>query len=181
MLYVRPALVVNLCVLGVLIPWTSGAGTLSIDLDSGSLTGASGGSVLFTGTVQNSSGAEVFLNGAGGDLIYPELTLDLTPFFTFTPLSIPDGQMYSGPLFAVAISDVALSGDYSGNTFYIQGGSDVSTFDTVGTADFEVDVSNGSSVPEPASVNIMGIGCLLISGYLTYRKRKLLITRAVSD
>lgn len=162
----------KMCVLGVLVAWTSSASTLSLSLDSVSLTGIAGGSVTFTGTIQNSSGAEVFLNGAGGILTYSELTLDLTPFFTFTPLSIPDGQMYSGPLFAVAISGVALSGDYPGNTFYIQGGADSSTFDTVGTVDFEVDVSTGAAVPEVSSGNLAGIGCIFITAFLAYQKRR---------
>lgn len=142
------------------------ADTLYISLDSFSLSGAPGTSVTFTGTVQNSSGEEVFLNGAGGSLSYSELTLDLTPFFTFTPLSIPDGQSYDGPLFAVAISNVALPGDYPG-TFTIQGGPDSSAFDTVGTADFEVTVS-----PEPSSGSLLGM-ILLILGAIRFLRARL--------
>lgn len=142
---------------------TAKADVISITLDSFALMGSPNSSLTYTGTLQNNSGAEVFLNGAGGNLSYSELTLDLSPFFTFTPLSIPDGGSYNGPLFAVAISAVALSGDYSG-TFTIQGGPDSSTFDTVGTADFQVSVSSVSSVPEPSTILLLGasIGALLI-------------------
>ena len=137
------------------------ADTIAVTLDTSSLTGFPNGAVTFSGTLLNNSGAEVFLNGAGGDLIYSELTLDTTPFFNFTPLSLLDGESYSGPLFAVAISAVALTGDYSG-TFIIQGGADASTFDTVGTADFQVTVSEASTVPEPSSFLLLASSILVL-------------------
>ena len=58
--------------------------------------------MTFTGTVLNASGVELFLNGAGGGLSSSELTLDLTPFFTLTPLSLLDGESYTGDIFSVA-------------------------------------------------------------------------------
>ena len=144
-------------------------------LDTSSLTGFPNGAVTFSGILLNNSGAEVFLNGAGGNLVYSELTLDTTPFFNFTPLSLLDGESYNLPLFAVAISAVALTGDYSG-TFIIQGGPDSSTFDTVGTADFQFTVSEVSSVPEPSTflllvstISVLG-GCL---GFRTLTSRRM--------
>lgn len=149
----------------------SSADMLAVTLDVSSLTGFPNGAVTFSGTLLNNSGAEVFLNGAGGDLTYSELTLDTTPFFNFTPFSLLDGESYNGPLFAVAISAVALPGDYSG-TFIIQGGADASTFDTVGTADFQVTVSEASTVPEPSAFlllasSILVLGCCKGFGMLT--------------
>src|ERR1035438_1733235 len=95
----------------------------TVGLDSTSLVGSPGTAVTFTGTILNASGVELFLNGAGGGLSSSELTLDLTPFFTLTPLSLLNNEFYTGDIFAVAISGVALPGDYFG-TFTIQGGVD---------------------------------------------------------
>ena len=97
--------------------------------------------MTFSGTILNASGVELFLNGAGGGTSSSELTLDLTPFFTLTPLSLLDGDFYTGDIFSVAISGVALPGDYFG-TFTIQGGADSVTFDPVGLADFQVTVTD---------------------------------------
>ena len=141
----------------------------TVNLDSTSLVGTPGTAVTFTGTILNASGVELFLNGAGGYLSSPELTLDLTPFFTLTPLSLLDGDSYSGDIFSVAISGVALPGDYSG-TFNIQGGVDSATFDPVGSADFQVEVADVAAVPEPSSVTLFGFACLVLAVPL-YRLR----------
>ena len=132
-------------------------GMRPMTLDSFDLVGVFGSSVTFSGTLQNSSGQEVFLNGAGGNLSYSELTLDVTPFFTFTPLSLLDGQSYAGELFSVAISSVAIPGDYGG-AFIVQGGLDAFTFDILALQDFQVTVSD--PIPEPTSVILLGGGLL---------------------
>src|ERR1035441_9311989 len=82
---------------------TSFADTVfTVGLDSTSLVGLPGTAVTFSGTILNASGVELFLNGAGGGLSSSELTLDLTPFFTLTPLSLLDGESYPGDIFSVA-------------------------------------------------------------------------------
>jgi hypothetical protein len=139
---------------------TSFADTVfTVGLDPTSLVGSPGTAVTFTGTILNASGVELFLNGAGGGLSSPELTLDLTPFFTLTPLSLLDGESYGGEIFSVAISSVALPGDYFG-TFTIQGGVDSQTFDTVGSADFQVQVA---AVPEPSSGILLGLASMILA------------------
>jgi len=153
-------------------PWVISATAFAdivftVNLDSTSLVGTPGTAVTFTGTILNASGVELFLNGAGGYLSSPELTLDLTPFFTLTPLSLLDGDSYSGDIFSVAISGVALPGDYSG-TFNIQGGVDSATFDPVGSADFQVEVADGCSssrtvLCHPPRVCMLGLGCPSLS------------------
>jgi hypothetical protein len=141
---------------------TAFADILTVSLDTTSLVGAPGTAVTFSGTILNASGVEVFLNGAGGSLSSSELTLDLTPFFTLTPLSLLDGGSYTGDIFSIAISNVALPGDYFG-TFTIQGGADSGTFDTVGSADFQVTVADIAPVPEPSSLTLFGSICLVLA------------------
>jgi|ERR1035437_1384399 hypothetical protein len=149
---------------------TSFADTVfTVGLNSTSLVGSPGTAVTFTGTILNASGVELFLNGAGGGLSSSELTLDLTPFFTLTPLSLLDSEFYTGDIFAVAISGVALPGDYFG-TFTIQGGVDSATFDPVGSADFQVTVADTAAVPEPSSGILFGFICLVLSVPLIRRR-----------
>ena len=85
-----------LCALGLCSATALGDTVFTITLDSGSLVGSPGTAVTFTGTILNSSGVELFLNGAGGGLSSSELTLDLTPFFTLTPLSLLDATPITG-------------------------------------------------------------------------------------
>jgi len=152
--------------LGLCSPQAFADTIFTVSLDTSSLAGTPGTAVPFTGTILNASGVELFLNGAGGYLSSPELTLDLTPFFTLTPLSLLDGDSYTGDIFSVAISDVALPGDYFG-TFTIQGGVDSATFDPVGSADFQVTVA---SVPEPSSGALLGSAMLILVLPLCWRR-----------
>ena len=139
---------------------------LTVVLDPTSLVGQPGMPLTFTGTIMNASGSEMFLNGAGGNVSSPELTLDLTPFFTLTPLSLLDGEIYNGVIFSVAISSVALSGSYFG-TFTIQGGVDALAFDDVGIADFQITVGDSAAVPEQSS----GILVLIAVVVLVVRRK----------
>ena len=120
---------------------------MPLSLDAPSQIGSPGSLIQFTGLIGNDSGAEVFFNGAGGELSSAELTLDLSPFFFLVPLSLPDGGSYSGEIFAVAISAVAAPGDYFG-TIVIQGGADSLSFDEIAVQSFQVTVT--TSIPEPA-------------------------------
>ena len=146
---------------GVCSPQAFAGPLLTMSLDTPLIIGMPGAAVTFAGTIQNSSGVELFLNGAGGSPSYSELTLDLTPFFTLTPLSLLDGESYTGDIFAVAISGVALPGTYFG-TFTIQGGVDSQTFDTVGSADFQVTVADTAAVPEPSSGALFGLAGFMV-------------------
>jgi hypothetical protein len=144
------------------------AGTvLWLTLDDVSLIGSLDSSVTFSGLIQNTSGSDVYLNGASANLSYSELTFDPTPFLTLAPLVLADGDFYSGPLFSIAISEVAIVGDYPG-TFIIQGGADPSTFDTVASADFQVSVA---TVPEPPSAQLLGITALFVCAVFYKLKR----------
>ena len=133
-----------------------------LTLDSDFLFGLPGSAVAVTGTILNTSGVEVFLNGAGGDLSSTELTLDLTNFFTFVPFSLLDGQSYTGDIFSVAISNVALSGDYLGS-FSIQGGADAFTYDIVSSQSFHVGVADATTVPEPSAAVPLGIVVVIVA------------------
>ncbi len=130
------------------------------------LNAAPGGTVEFTGTLTNAGAVDVFLNGDLSVFPYLTLTLDDSPFFANAPLSLSaDGGEYSGPLFDVTISPVALPGPYSGS-FIIQGGSDSNTFDTLASQDFQVTVNTSS--PEP---NTLFLVTIALTGVFLARRR----------
>jgi len=138
----------------------SNADVITVSLDSLVLTGSPNSLVTFTGTLQNNSGAEVFLNGADANLGYSELTGDFTSFFAAAPLSLPDGTSYSGSLLSVGISSIAIPGDYFGS-FDIQGGIDGNASDIIGSADIQISVS---TVPEALPPGwLLGIALLVLA------------------
>lgn len=161
-----PLLVETMTVL-LLLGCPISASTLFLAFDDISLSGSPSSSLTFSGILQNTTGSDVFLNGASGDLAYAELTFDPTPFFVFVPLILADGDIYTGDLFSIAISDIAIGGSYFGS-FFILGGGDSSTFDQVAEADFEVDVS---AVPELGAIQYSLIGLLGFLGAYVCRLR----------
>lgn len=144
-----------LSALFVVKPITSNAGVLTLTLDSPVLTGMPNSLVTFTGTLDNTSGQEVFLNGADSNLGYSELEPDFTLFFADAPLSLPDGTSYSGPLLSVGISGIAIPGNYFAS-FDIQGGGDENASDLLVSGNVEVNVS---AVPEPPMGLVLWMLC----------------------
>jgi hypothetical protein len=161
----KPSLILFLSVALQFTPLS--ATTLFLSLDVFSLEGPPGSSVTFSGQILNETGGDVYLNGATADLEYAELTFDPTPFFTLAPLVLSDGQSYTGDLFSVSISDVALAGDYFG-TLIIQGGADSSTLDIVGTTAFQVSVAD---IPEPSAESFCAAGITLLLFLKAVRRR----------
>lgn len=145
------------------------ADSFTIELDHFSRSGRPGTLVTFSGKVSNLSGGEVFLNGAGGTTGYPELTVDVTPFLTFAPLSLQDGESYSGELFTVAVSGVALPGSYGG-VFVVQGG-DAASYEVLGSQGFRVEVGEAATAPEPGAMGLfVAIGGVL--AWTNWRRRR---------
>ena len=151
----RPnALLWSVVLSGLLIPARA---SLIFDLTSAAVSGTSGDNVSFEGTLTNTGSADLFLNGDVSFLPYAELMVDDSPFFTNVPAFLAPGDSYAGPLWNVIISPQASPGMYFGS-FTVQGGSDVNTFNDLGTQDFEVVVP--ATIPEPACVILFGTGLL---------------------
>jgi hypothetical protein len=143
------------------------ADPLSIDLLVSYQYGVAGGVVAFDATVTNNSARTVYLNG---DSFYVDspLSVDDSPYDSY-PLTLGPGDSYTSVLFNVDIPDATLPGLYTGD-FDITGGHFNSNEEfTVGAADFNVDVTASSVVPEPSSILLLGAG-LLVFGALAGRK-----------
>jgi len=136
------------------------ADSIGLTLTETTLTGAAGTMITFDATLTNLTASTLFLNGDAWATSSSFLTVSDNPFLTNAPLSLAAGAG-SGPyaLFTVLIAPGTPAGTYGLNTFSILGGSDGITFNTIGSAQFTVDVS---PVPEPSTF------VLLVSGLLGF-------------
>jgi len=139
-------------------------GSFDFTLASDTLSGAPGSVVTFNGTLTNTSMADIFLNGVLSFIPPPDLTVDDQPFFLNTPLFLPPGESFTGELFNVNIGPQAAANTYHGH-FTIQGGVDATTFDTLASANFSVQVTSPAAVPEPGTIALFVTGCLGLLGY----------------
>jgi hypothetical protein len=148
-------MVFRILLLIVLFSRSAFAGPLTINLSSSLLTALDGETVTFSGSITNTSGTEVFINGDSSSISSP-LIVDDTKFFLNSPLSIgPSVTTPTFEMFDVKSPLGAPSALYSG-AFDILGGTSRSSFDVVGTATFAVNVVQ--SVPEPATLALVGLG-----------------------
>jgi hypothetical protein len=135
---------------------------LFISLDSSTLTGSVGDVLHFSGTIQNQTGATVFLNGDNFTLPgFDPSAFDDGPFFANAPLSLDAGVTTADiGLFNVTIPSPHATGNFPG-TFQILGGADSNAQGVVGTVDFTVQVQ-AQGVPEPSSSALLSSALLLL-------------------
>ena len=140
----------RILVLSLLCFSQASADTITFLLDQPIVSASPGDVISFTGTLENSGTATLFLNGALGTLPYVDFLVDYGPFFSAVPASLAPGEIYSGEIFGVAVGLGAAPGDYFG-AFTIQGGPDSFTFDDMSTHSFQITVTTVNGVPEPSS------------------------------
>jgi len=141
------------------------ADTINIDLMPALLSGSPGSTILFSGTLSNTSSSTVFLNSAGINLSGGFTPADehTGPFFVNAPLFLnAAGSTPAIGLFTVDIPDSFAKGPYLG-TFSILGGANGNAQDIVGSVNFTVQVV--SPVPEPNSSILLG----LVTALFLYR------------
>jgi hypothetical protein len=95
-------------------------------------------------------------------------TLDESPFFINTPLSMNPGETFTGVLFTVTINPGAAPGIYNGFFTILGGSSSIDLGQLSNAAAFQVVV-----VPEPTTMMLLGTG---VAG-LMFRMRKRLRNR----
>lgn len=112
---------------------------ISVILDRVDGIGSKNTAIQFKGKViNNSDWKEIYLNGSGGNTSSQELTMDNSQFFVLPPKLDP-GQVVSGELFSIAVSQVALPGDYN-VTMTTQGGTNQTTYDVMTTSDVTIHI-----------------------------------------
>jgi hypothetical protein len=162
----------------VLAPTAVRAETIDFTLTQSSQTGSPGQTLMFEGALSNPNSSTVFLNNDSFTIQPSFLSLDDSPFFANTPLSLaPNGSAGSsvGPvdLFNVDIGASATPGTYTLNVFNVLGGADGSAQDVLATAQFTVIVQNAvAPAPEPGSLPLLGSGLGMLGVSLLRRRRK---------
>ena len=125
------------------------ADTLTFTLTNpiGEVLASTGGSVTYDATVfaPASNSASVFLNGDSFNITGP-ITLDDSDFLSGFPLSLAPGKSFTGDLFVLTVPPGTPFGTYLG-TFTIEGGSNGSATDKLGTVNFSL-----ITTPEPSSI-----------------------------
>jgi hypothetical protein len=123
---------------------------------------APGGTVVFDGTLTNTGGDLLYLNGDQFNLPYPDLSVDDSPFIFNGPLSLPPGDSWTGAFIDVTADNSISDGSYSGS-YTILGGTDPNAFDSLATADFGVNVGEATATPEPNAFLLLATGAMLLA------------------
>ncbi len=143
-------------------PLTAGA---LLTLDPSPIAASPGNAVTISGSITNTGGEELFLNGISFTLGSAELAFDPTHFFNLVPASLGMGLSYAGPLFDVVVSSTIAAGDYGGSVGFLGGPEQVSASE-VAFADFTVRVT--SEVPEP---NPLGLSIAILAAILLFQAK----------
>jgi len=161
-------------ILAAVVLSVAGARADNVDIvfDTATLTGSSGDTLAFFGTLTNVTGSPVYLNSDNFNLSGLPFSAVDDLFNTNVPLFLdssgsPAATSGDIELFDITIPAGQSPGSYSGN-YALLGGSDSNSFDPVGAADFAVNVSKPlSATPEPH-----GLPLLVLLLWLVGRARR---------
>jgi hypothetical protein len=141
--------------------------------DASTLTGSPGDSLSFGGTVENTWGFDLFINGVGLNVAGPVAwVLDPLPFLANSLYPLPDG-VTDGPFewFTLGIPSGTPPGTYDGE-FTLQGGADGDAQLLLESVPFHVQVNGAAgAVPEPSSLWLVAGAILVGLGRAKWRSK----------
>ena len=160
----RFLLVLSLTIAGFLLTGSAAKADTVLTLVSPYQSG-SGPIFEFDGTLTNTGGATVFLNGDTyfGDL--PIVAFDDSPFYANSPLSLDPGDTTGViELFTITAPPYGPGSNFYAGTYEILGGGDSQTFDVLASEGFSVNVT-----PEPSGLVLLLSGMAGLAGTLRRR------------
>ncbi len=158
-------------------PTTAQTQTLSLNLIPSIQNGNAGDLLAFSGTLQNLTDAELFLNGDSLSLNGTGLTPDDSPFFFNAPLSLMPqgtaGDSFTGVLFDVSVGPLVQNGSHSGSFTVLGGTTDQDSIE-LATQPFTIRVGPAVT-PEGSSMLLMSAGLIptmALGLWRKYRQRR---------
>jgi hypothetical protein len=144
------------------------ASAMTVTLTPDTLFVNPGGTISFSGTLDNNTASTVFINSDSVTFAIPG-AVDDSPFLTFAPLFLVQSQVTGVFQFLnVTIPIGQGAGTYDG-VIDVFGGDSESASNLIGSGAFHVTVNSvGPSAPEPGSILLIAGG---IAGLLLRRRR----------
>jgi hypothetical protein len=149
------------------------ADTINFSINNSPQTGTPGTTLIFDATISAplSNGAAIFLNGLGTTTPgFDTSPIDATDFFTNFPLFLSPGDSTTDALFTIMLAGNIAPGKYFGTAGILGGANDLA-FDTLGIANFEIDVPGTSPVPEPGTWVLLITGAGALAGVVHSSRR----------
>ena len=155
----------------VILAGAAQASIIQVDLTASSQSGNPGDTLAFFATITNLSTTDtIYFNGASATAASSSLSIDISPYLIFAPISLAPEQTSSPFEFVdVTIDPAAAPGAYNGSIVSVLGGADGGTstlFDDLADPSFDVFVNDTTTAaPEPATGwLISGAICLMAAG-----------------
>ena len=164
--------ILTLAVAALALALPAAADTLNFTLTSPVVPATPSGTVSFDATVSAplTNSGTLFLIGDSTTVSIPGATLDDSPFLLNFPLSLNPGDTFTGELFTITLPAAIAQGVYTG-FLEIQGGSDPSSQDILGTVSYSAVVT-----PEPSTWLLLSTGVAF--GIITLTRRRTLLTNS---
>jgi hypothetical protein len=145
-----------------LFPRQQARADLIITFTSSTLVGSAGTVLHFGGSLGNTGGTTIFLNGTSFTTT-ASLVINDAPFFLNVPLFLASGGTYSGPLFDASTTVGTAPGSVFNGTFRVLGGATPNDVSVLASQLFSVQVTSPiSATPEPSTLTLVLAGTSML-------------------